>query len=362
VTGAWEVPDALREQHERGEIGGRTVQITEAGEVECARYEPAPLADGRVRIRTVRSAVSSGTELTYYGRAASNVKLHKHWNEALRLFEAGRPGIPYPVTLGYRAAGEVVASEHPDAPVGLRVYGKWRHTELTSMPAAQAAQQRLADGLSWDDGVDVAHMGPIGVNAVAFAEGAHVGHPAVVFGAGVVGLITAQIARADGADPVHVVDRLPGRLDIARSLGLDVLDPASVDDISAALKMRHGPEAIPIAWECTGSPLALHESIRTVRRRGAVIAVGFYQGEAAGLFLGDEFHHNGVRLIAGMIGNLHQSQSWPSLQRRTIDLALAGPLRLGGLPRLTVPVEEVARGFEALARPAEVLQVALAYD
>jgi hypothetical protein len=93
-----------------------------------------------------------------------------------------------------------------------------------------------------------------------------------------------------------------------------------------------------------------------------VIAVGFYQGEAAGLLLGDELHHNGVRLIAGMIGNLHPSQTWPALQRRTVDLALAGMLRLGGLPRLTVPIEEVDRGFLALQRPAEVLQVALSHD
>ena len=38
----------------RGEIGGRTVQIVDTGAVECAFYEPAPLADGHVRVRTVR--------------------------------------------------------------------------------------------------------------------------------------------------------------------------------------------------------------------------------------------------------------------------------------------------------------------
>jgi hypothetical protein len=32
-----------------------------------------------------------------------------------------------------------------------------------------------------------------------------------------------------------------------------------------------------------------------VRRRGTVVAVGFYQGDATGLRLGEEFHHNGSR-------------------------------------------------------------------
>nr|MBA2380507.1 hypothetical protein [Chloroflexota bacterium] len=80
----------------RGEVGGRTVQIVETGAVECHVYEPAPLREGQVRVRTVRSAISTGTEMTFYGKDASNVYLHKKWNEELRLFEQGTPSIDYP--------------------------------------------------------------------------------------------------------------------------------------------------------------------------------------------------------------------------------------------------------------------------
>jgi hypothetical protein len=37
-------------------------------------------------------------------------------------------------------------------------------------------------------------------------------------------------------------------------------------------------------------------------------------------------------------------------------------VRLGSLPRLTVPIDDVAGGFAALTRPSDVLQVALSYD
>ena len=97
MTGVRAVPEALRDPIERGEIGGRTVQLTETGGVECVRYDPAPLADGHVRIRTVRSAISSGTEMTFYGKAATNVYLHKRWNEELRLFETGTASMAYPL-------------------------------------------------------------------------------------------------------------------------------------------------------------------------------------------------------------------------------------------------------------------------
>ena len=345
----------------RGDIGGRTVQIVASGAVECATYEPAPLADGFVRVRTVRSAISPGTEMTFFGRDASNVYLHKRWNEELRVFEPGaEPSMSYPIAFGYRAAGEVSDSGTTDIPVGTRVYGSWRHTELTAMPAERAAAQRLPDALSWDDGVDVGQMGPIAVNAVAFADGEHRGQSVVVFGAGPVGLITAQIAAAEGAS-VFVVDRVPARLAIARDLGLRTMVAADGADVAAGLKRQLGSEGVAVAWECTGSTFALHEAIRIVRRQGLVVAVGFYQGEGRGLLLGDEFHHNGVRIVCGQIGNVHRSTSWDGLRARTIELATSGAVQLGRLPRLTLPVERVAEAFDALRRPDEVLQTALHY-
>jgi threonine dehydrogenase-like Zn-dependent dehydrogenase len=348
----------VQELVSRGEIGGRTVQIVASGAVECTTYEPAQLADGYVRIRTVRSVISAGTEMTFYGK--TNVYLHKRWNEELRLFEAGNPSMTYPIAFGYRAAGEVVDVGTTNVPIGARVYGTWKHTELTAIPAHMALAQRLPDELTWDDGVDVGQMGPICVNAVAFAEGEHAGARAVVFGAGPVGLITAQVAAADGAQ-IHVVDRVDSRLAIARDLGFETVHAAPAVDVAATLKRRFGGDGIAVAWECTGSTSGLHEAIRVVRRQGLVVAVGFYQGEARDLLLGEEFHHNGIRVASGQIGNVHRSTSWDGLRARTIELARDGRIRLGSLPRLTIPVERVADGMAALELPGDVLQTALEY-
>jgi threonine dehydrogenase-like Zn-dependent dehydrogenase len=355
------VAPSIDELVAEGRIGGRTVRIVESGDVECGTYPVAPLRGGHVRVRTVRSAISPGTEMTFYGRAATNVYLHKTWDETLRLFVPGTPSATYPLTFGYRAAGEVVESGDSGLAVGSRVYGNWRHTEYSMLPAEQARAQALPDELTWDDGVDVAQMGPICVNAVAYAEGEHEGGVAVVFGAGPVGLLTAQIARATGAATVYVVDRIASRLATAERLGLRTIH-AGDDDVAVTLKKEHGSEGIAVAFECTGAARALHEAIRTVRRRGTVVAVGFYQGQAEGLYLGDEFHHNGITVRCGQIGNVHPTMTWDSLRARTIELARGGQLVLGGLPRTTLPVEQVAEGFASLGRPEEVLQVVLAYD
>ena len=345
-----------------GEVGGRTVVIDDDGVVRCRAYAPPPLREGAVRVRSVRTAVSPGTEMTFIGRDATNPYLRRRWNEALRLFEPGSPTMEHPITFGYRAAGEVVESRADEVPVGTRLYGRWRHTEFVTIDAEAAANQRLPEGLGWDDGVDIAQMAPICINAAAFGEGEQVGRPAVVFGAGVIGLITAQVVRASGADPVVVVDRLASRMEIARSVGSETLEAAGGVDVAASLKGRFGADGIPVAWECSGSYAALSEAIRTVRRRGTVVAVGFYQGRADALALGDEFHHNGVRLVAGQIGNIHPDWDRPRLEARAIELVMERQVALGALPRLTLSVEDAASAFEALRRPDEVLQVALTYS
>jgi len=345
---------------ERGEIGGRTVRITESGAVECHDYPLGPLPPGMVRVRTRVSVISPGTEMTYLGRDASNPYLHKTWDPELRIFTPGTPTQDYPVVFGYRASGTIDASGDADLPPGTRVFGRWRHTEFTTLSIADARAQVLPKELSFEDGADLAQMLPIAVNAVAFAEERHAGGPTVVFGCGPVGLILAQVARATGATTVYAVDRLRQRLEIAKSLGLEPID-AAAEDVPLKLKRELGADGIAVAFECTGSARALNEAIRVVRRRGTVVAVGFYQGEAAGLFLGDEFHHNGVEVRSGQIGNLHPRWDVGRLRAFGIDLAIRRAVMLGGLPRMVFPIARAPEAFEALKRPADVLQAALSY-
>ena len=346
----------MEEMASRGEIGGRTVQIAASG-IECATYPIAPLAEGQVRIRTHLSAISSGTEATFLGPKASNPYLRRRWNATLRVFDEGEPTHTFPFTFGYRAVGTIVESNSPHAPAGLRVWGNWKHTEYTTLPGDLAAAHILPEPLQWADGVDIAQMGPIALNAVDFAEGAHVGKPAVVFGGGPVGIMTAQIVHAQGGEPVYLVDLLPSRLRLAAQLGLEPVNAGGID--VADLKRKHGSEGIPVAWECSGSHVALNNAIRVVRRKGTVVAVGFYQGDAIGLRLGDEFHHNGVKLVSAQIGNPYVDNGREALAERILAMALAGELVLGGLPRTQMPVEEAAAGFAALVHSDEVFQVEL---
>ena len=58
----------------------------------------APLAAGEVRLRTLYSGISAGTELTAY--RGSNPYLTKRWDADTRLFSRGAPPSPIPSTAG----------------------------------------------------------------------------------------------------------------------------------------------------------------------------------------------------------------------------------------------------------------------
>jgi threonine dehydrogenase-like Zn-dependent dehydrogenase len=121
------------------------------------------------------------------------------------------------------------------------------------------------------------------------------------------------------------------------------------------------------AIELSGSDRALHEATRCVVEDGTVVASGFYQGGAAGLRLGEEFHHNRVRIVASQIGGtpLALGRRWD--QRRLVSVFMAevaaGRVDVGALVTDEVPAGDVAEAFARLdsGDPA-TLQVLLRFD
>jgi hypothetical protein len=91
--------------------------------------EDRPLTDQEVRVRTLYSGISSGTELTAF--RGTHPKLRKRWDESRRLFidDPQRETIAYPIVgWGYEEVGaavEVGAAAQDSIPLGSTVYGSW---------------------------------------------------------------------------------------------------------------------------------------------------------------------------------------------------------------------------------------------
>ena len=106
--------------------------------------------------------------------------------------------------------------------------------------------------------------------------------------------------------------------------------------------------------EASGAAPALVEAIRAVAYSSRVVALGFYQGELAGVRLGEEFHHNRVQLICSQISGVapEASHRWskPRLWRAAVDLQHDGLLDLLPLISTVAPFAEAPGLFERLDR------------
>jgi threonine dehydrogenase-like Zn-dependent dehydrogenase len=274
------------------------------------------LQPNEVRIRTLFSGISAGTELTAY--RGTNPYLHKRWDQPTRLFldDAHHESQHYPmIGWGYEEVGEVIesAAEVDDIPIGSIVYGTWGHRTMHIMPAP-AARQRLLPG-SADPLLGVfSQIGAIALNGIL--DGAiRLGETVAVFGLGVVGQLVAQLAQLSGANVIGV-DLLPARREMAKRMGIQsVIDGVGAAETIKELTNRRGAD---VCFEASGAERALHEAIRACAYSSKVVALGFFQGDGRGLHLGEEFHHNRITIVGSQI-----SGRAPNLQHRWDELRLA---------------------------------------
>ncbi|MGL5838552.1 MAG: zinc-dependent alcohol dehydrogenase [Sphingorhabdus sp.] len=307
-----------------------------------------PLGTHEVRVKTLYSGISAGTELTQY--RGTNPFMHRRFDEERRLFlDSDRPSWEYPVrTLGYEEVGEVVetGAEAKDIAIGQRVYGTWNHRSHAVITKDYAKDRAMPETADPRIGI-FSHIGAVALNGVHDA-GIRLGDSVAVFGLGVPGQIVAQAARASGAR-VIVVDPDADRRALALKLGAhEALAPSAAE----AIRDLTGGRGADICIEVSGAAAALTDALRSVAYASRVVAMGFYQGEVAGLRLGEEFHHNRIELISSQISGVAPAVShrWskPRLWRTAVELQHEGTFDLLPLITHSAPFADAPKLFEAL--------------
>jgi 2-desacetyl-2-hydroxyethyl bacteriochlorophyllide A dehydrogenase len=344
----------------------RAIRLNGPRSVDVTTLPAAALRPGELRVRTVASGISTGTELTAY--RGTNPNLTSRWDPNRRLF-MGVEGPPsYPLTgWGYSEVGEIVEilptegagdGSEADVRVGDVVWGTWGHVSDAVLPIERLRGHELPRGIDPVVGCFV-RVGAIALNAV-LAAGAGLGETVVVVGQGVIGLLATSFAVQNGAR-VIVVEGIPARRELALELGAyEAFAPGP--DVAPAIRERTAGRGADVAIELSGVFPALHEAIRLVGIDGRVVAAGFYQGEAIGLRLGEEFHHNRVDVLASQIGAVppHKRARWDvsRLQGTVVDLLADGRPDVTRLVSHRFDVEDAARAYELLdTEPATALQV-----
>ncbi len=258
---------------------GRTLVV----DVPCP--EPRP---GTALIRTSASLVSAGTERTVVefagkslvGKARSRPDLVRQVLDKARregilpTIEAAFNRLEQPMPLGYSSAGTVVALGRgmEGFQAGDRVAcagGNYAvHAEYAVVPRNLLV--RLPDVVSFEAAAFTT-LGAIALHGFRLAQ-PQLGERVAVVGMGLLGLLSAGIARAAGC-AVFGVDLSPRRVALARSLGYEAVERPDAEEAGIAFTRGMGFDAVLICADArTSDPIDL--AGRLARDRGRVIAVG----------------------------------------------------------------------------------------
>jgi 2-desacetyl-2-hydroxyethyl bacteriochlorophyllide A dehydrogenase len=336
------------------------------------RENDAPgMAPREVRVRALVSAISHGTELNLY--RGTSAFADREFDRELRAFVTPDPPRPtYPAMLGYSLVGvvEEVGAAVTELEPGDLVHAGAPHGEeavvdldaqstypLVRLPAVEPPQ--------WALFVSLGAVALVAAHDAAIKLGDHV----AVVGLGAIGLLLVQMARLAGAARVTAVDPVGSRRDLALALGAHTaVDPITAQDGAGAAIKRAGGRGLDVAIETSGAAAGLHDAIAAAGLGGRVVTVGFYQGGAEAVRLGEEWHHNRLDMLSSMgaWGAPHRAYpAWhrPRVMQTVVDLLAAGAVRVDGLPVRRFPFEQAADAYQWLdAHPNEAVKVALTYD
>jgi threonine dehydrogenase-like Zn-dependent dehydrogenase len=333
----------------------RTVTLIEEPELQLGPTE--------VRVQTLYSGISAGTELTQY--RGTNPYLQKHWDAERRLFIEDRraESVHMPLTSwGYEEVGTVIeVGTEAGLSIGTFVYGTWGHRSQCVISAEYGRARVLPTGADPLLGI-FSHIGPVALNGV-FDCAVRLGETVAVFGLGVVGQLCVQLLKLSGARVIGA-DLLGSRRQVAAEIGLEhVLDPAA-GSVPEQVKDLTGGRGADVCIEVSGSTRALNDAIRACAYNSRVVALGLYPGEARGLFLGDEFHHNRVNIVCSQIGGIAADlqHRWDRLRlvHTFMSLAAKGEVECARLISHRVPASQAQAMYRLLdERPQDVLLAVL---
>jgi threonine dehydrogenase-like Zn-dependent dehydrogenase len=253
--------------------------------VEPGRGEirPAPLPEpgpGDVRVRTLRSGVSRGTETLVFrgGVPPSQYAAMRAPHQ-----EGDFPG---PVKYGYLNVG--VVEQGPAELLGRTVFCLYPHQTTYVVPSEAVVV--VPDAVPPSRAV-LAGTVETAVNALWDARPL-LGDRVAVVGGGMVGCCVARLVSRFPGARVTLVDAEPARAEVAGALGVDFAVP---DEASAA-------RGYDLVVHTSATSAGLQLSLELLAPEGTVVELSWYGDSEVRLSLGGAFHSSRLGIRASQVG------------------------------------------------------------
>jgi L-iditol 2-dehydrogenase len=321
--------------------------MTEPGKIEFRDVEKPSIRGGQVLIEVKRIGVCGSDIHVFHG-------LH--------------PYTSYPVVQGHEVSGVVaeVGSQVEDLAVGDKVtftpqvtcgecypctHGMYHICESLKVMGFQtggAAQEffpvdadkvlKVPDHVSLDQTAMVEPVS-VAVHALSRAGEDLEGKKVLVLGAGTIGNLVAQVARASGASAVMITDVSDYKLSKSRACGIDFPVNVKDEDLNEAILRGFGPSRADLTLECVGVQDTITQAVENARKGTTIVVVGVF-GEKPVVDLG-LVQDRELSLVGTL---MYQKRDY----ERAIELVAGGKLCLDHMITHRFPFKDYLEAYEAI--------------
>jgi threonine dehydrogenase-like Zn-dependent dehydrogenase len=207
--------------------------------------------------------------------------------------------------------------------------------------------------------------------AVNFLMDGHplIGERVVVFGQGIVGLLTTALLARTPLSRLLTLDHYPFRRERSRALGAHASLDSGKDDVlsrlQACLQDEHAGVGADLVYELSGNPAALDAAIAVTGFNGRIVIGSWYGRKHADLNLGGRFHRSRIRLISSQVSTIAPEWGgrWSKRRRLHVAWQMVQHVRPAHLITHRFPFEQASQAYALLDQhPEEAIQVLFAYE
>ena len=221
----------------------------------------------------------------------------------IHAYDGQNPFVKYPYIFGHEIIGEVIelGSGVKDVHIGNRVavvpffpcykcynckrsrfnlcdsinYIEGGMGEYISVPVGSIVL--IPDDISLEEAALIEPLA-VGVHALSRTS-LEKGGNILVFGAGTIGLLVLEVAKAFGVQKTIIVDLVENRLDVAKNLGVTYAVNAGKDSFKNYIEKLSQEIRIDAIFECVGIEGTLQQAIEISRKGSEIVIIGTYKGK-----------------------------------------------------------------------------------
>lgn len=321
------------------------------------------LKPNQLRIKTICSAISAGTEmLVYRGQIPSNLPLDAEISVLKK--QSG-----YPMKYGYSLVGEVMqAGNKADQNfIGKKVFCFHPHQDHLLMEASQVIP--LPKGIKPEQAVFLPAM-ETALNLVMDAKPS-IGERGIVLGQGVIGLLTTALLANYPLGKLVTLETLPKRQNFSKMMGAEVVLDLNKKTQFTRLKkllspsdLANEPQGADLLFELSGQQDGLDKLIALAGYHSRIVIGSWYGTKTSRVHLGGDFHRNRIRIISSQVSTIEPGLRGRWTKKRRIELVwqMIRKIKPERLISHRFQFSDAAEAYKILdTNPEECLQLIFTY-